>query len=126
MDVETQDLAAVIEVVGGEAALCGFSSGAVLALEAARAGLPVTRLALYEPPCVVTDDRDPVSVDYPERVSELVDNGELVAALALVMIQPVGMPAEVVEQMTTDPGFRAGAAGARSLRRSADGNSFDR
>lgn len=115
VNAEVQDLAAIIEDVGGEAALCGFSSGAILALEAARAGLPVTRLALYEPPCVVTDDREPVPADYPERVSKFVDEGEHIAALALFMIQPVGMPAAVVEQMSADPDFQAGAASARSL-----------
>jgi hypothetical protein len=31
----------------------GHSSGCVLALEAARAGLPITQLALYEPPFVI-------------------------------------------------------------------------
>lgn len=115
VDLEVQDLAAIIESVGGKAALCGFSSGAVLALEAARAGLPVTQLALYEPPCVVADDRPPVAADYPQHVAQLVDDGELTVALALFMTQPVGMASEVVEQMVSDPGFQAGAAGARSL-----------
>ncbi|MFI6734694.1 alpha/beta fold hydrolase [Nonomuraea sp. NPDC050451] len=43
---EIEDLGAVIEEAGGSAAVFGNSSGAVLALRAAAAGLPITRLAL--------------------------------------------------------------------------------
>ncbi|MER6348587.1 alpha/beta fold hydrolase [Streptomyces sp. NPDC001595] len=47
---EVEDLAALIEAVGGEAALYGVSSGGALALEAAASGLPVRQAAVYEPP----------------------------------------------------------------------------
>lgn len=47
---EVEDIAALLEVTGGGAALFGNCSGGVLALWAAAAGLPVTRLALWEPP----------------------------------------------------------------------------
>ncbi|MFM9704600.1 alpha/beta fold hydrolase [Streptomyces galilaeus] len=47
---EVEDLAALIEEAGGEAALYGVSSGGALALEAAAAGLPVSRVAVYETP----------------------------------------------------------------------------
>jgi pimeloyl-ACP methyl ester carboxylesterase len=54
---EVEDLAALIDAVGGSAYLCGFSSGAVLALDAAAHGLPISGLALYEPPFIVDDSR---------------------------------------------------------------------
>ncbi|WP_228551870.1 alpha/beta fold hydrolase [Mumia zhuanghuii] len=47
---EVEDLAAVLAEAGPSACLFGMSSGAALALEAVAAGLPVRRLALYEPP----------------------------------------------------------------------------
>jgi pimeloyl-ACP methyl ester carboxylesterase len=47
---EIEDLDTLIAAEGGEAAVFGFSSGAILALEAAVAGSQITRLALYEPP----------------------------------------------------------------------------
>ncbi|HET9559899.1 MAG TPA: alpha/beta fold hydrolase, partial [Actinomycetota bacterium] len=47
---EVEDIAAVIAEAGGAANLYGTSSGAGLAMHAAAAGLPVTRLALWEPP----------------------------------------------------------------------------
>jgi pimeloyl-ACP methyl ester carboxylesterase len=46
---EIEDMAAVIAEAGGEAVVFGGSSGAILALEAAMAGVPITKLALMEP-----------------------------------------------------------------------------
>ncbi|MDF3302445.1 alpha/beta fold hydrolase [Streptomyces tropicalis] len=53
---EVEDLAALIEAEGGEAALYGVSSGGALALRAAAAGLPVRQVAVYEPPYAVGED----------------------------------------------------------------------
>src|SRR2546421_2379669 len=50
---EFEDLAAVIVAAGGSAIVFGSSSGAILALRAAATGLPITRLALWEPPFMV-------------------------------------------------------------------------
>ena len=47
---EVEDLGALLDHTGGSAHLYGFSSGALLAMHAAAAGLPVGRLALLEPP----------------------------------------------------------------------------
>jgi pimeloyl-ACP methyl ester carboxylesterase len=49
---EVEDIEAVIQTPGGEASLWGSSSGGVLALVAAASGLPITKLALCEPPYV--------------------------------------------------------------------------
>jgi len=49
---EIEDIAALIDVVGGPAALCGFSAGGALAMQAAVELGPtqVTKLAIYEGP----------------------------------------------------------------------------
>ncbi|MEU0100287.1 alpha/beta fold hydrolase [Streptomyces sp. NPDC006267] len=47
---EAEDLAAVVGAAGAGVSVFGMSSGGALALEAAAAGLPVERLAVYEPP----------------------------------------------------------------------------
>lgn len=52
---EVADIAALIDVAGGSASLFGVSSGAVLVLRSAAAGLPVERVAVYEPPFAVTE-----------------------------------------------------------------------
>ncbi|MEV0608354.1 alpha/beta fold hydrolase [Polymorphospora rubra] len=47
---EVEDVAALVDRVGGRAALYGSSSGAVIALWAAQAGVGAARLALWEAP----------------------------------------------------------------------------
>ncbi|MEV8562587.1 alpha/beta hydrolase [Streptomyces sp. NPDC051917] len=47
---EVEDLAALIDAVGGEAALFGVSSGGALVLRAVASGLPAGRAAVYEVP----------------------------------------------------------------------------
>ncbi|SNS96691.1 Lysophospholipase, alpha-beta hydrolase superfamily [Asanoa hainanensis] len=47
---EIDDLAAVIAAAGGRAHVYAFSSGGLIALHAAAAGVPIDRMALLEPP----------------------------------------------------------------------------
>jgi pimeloyl-ACP methyl ester carboxylesterase len=100
---EVDDIAALIEHAGEAAALLGFSSGAVLALEAALAGLPVTGLALYEPPFIVSDDRPPIGPDYRERIQEAVAQGRPGDAVAQFLTEAAGVPAEYVAPMRAEP-----------------------
>ena len=50
VDREIEDLGALVAAAGGSASVFGYSSGAILALKAAAAGLAITKLVLYEPP----------------------------------------------------------------------------
>ncbi|MGI5129577.1 alpha/beta fold hydrolase [Pseudonocardia sp. CA-107938] len=98
---EVEDVAAVIAAVGGEADLFGHSSGAVLAIECVLAGLPVRRLAVYEPPFVVTDDR-PRAIDLFGRLSALVALQRRDEAVALFLTEAALVPAEFVDGMRAD------------------------
>ena len=49
-DREVEDLKAVIDAAGGSAYAYGHSSGAILVLEAAAAGAPISKLAAYNRP----------------------------------------------------------------------------
>ena len=100
---EIEDLAALIDEAGGPAFVCGFSSGAVLALDAAAAGLPITRLALFEPPFVVDDSRPPGPADYVERLDAAVAAGRPGDAVELFMTGAVGMPAGAVAGLRQSP-----------------------
>ncbi|MEU7895527.1 alpha/beta hydrolase [Nonomuraea sp. NPDC049152] len=100
---EIADLDALIAEAGGAAALCGVSSGAVLALEAARAGSPISQLALYEPPFVVTGDRAPVPDDYRQRLQAAVAEGRRGDAAAMFLTYAVGIPSEYVDGMRQGP-----------------------
>lgn len=53
---EVEDLTALLDAAGGSAHVFGASSGGGLALEAAAAGLPISRLAVYDVPYSVGDD----------------------------------------------------------------------
>jgi pimeloyl-ACP methyl ester carboxylesterase len=101
---EVEDLAALIEEAGGSARLCGFSSGAVLALEAANRGLGVQKLALYEPPFIVDHSRAPLPSDYAARLDRLLAADRRGDALRLFMGQ-VGMPKVLVALMRFMPAW---------------------
>ncbi|SIT89450.1 alpha/beta fold hydrolase [Microbacterium sp. RU33B] len=100
---EAEDLAAVIEAVGGAAAVIGHSSGAVLALFAASLGVPVTRLFLSEPPFHFGED-EPAD-DLPERLQALVDDGRGGDAITTFQLEAIGLPVAMVEQIRSSPMF---------------------
>jgi pimeloyl-ACP methyl ester carboxylesterase len=101
---EIEDLAALIAAAGGAASVCGVSSGAVLALDAAAGGLPITALALYEPPFIVDDSRPPVAADYQARLVALLASDRRGDAVRLFMRQ-VGMPTPLVSLMRFMPAW---------------------
>ncbi|GHO44840.1 alpha/beta fold hydrolase [Ktedonospora formicarum] len=101
---EVEDIKALMNEAGGSSFLFGYSSGAVLALEAARL-LPsqITKLALYEPPFIVDDSRPPIPVDYVSHLTKLVSSGHRSEAVAYFMTNAVGVPAEMLTQMRQSP-----------------------
>jgi pimeloyl-ACP methyl ester carboxylesterase len=103
-DREIEDLAALIGVAGGTAALCGLSSGAALALEAAAAGLPVTGVVAYEPPYVEPDGATR-GREHPRRLAELLAAGDRGGAVKYFMRAMVGVPAPFVVMMSLMPGL---------------------
>jgi pimeloyl-ACP methyl ester carboxylesterase len=98
---EVEDLAAIVETVGS-ASLFGMSSGAFLALEAARAGVPVDALALYEPP---VDGSPALPADWDRDLIALVADGTPGEAVERFMTEAVGVPAEVVAGMKQSPAW---------------------
>lgn len=102
---EAEDLRAVIDAVGGRAAVLGHSSGAVLALFAAAQGVPTTHLFLSEPPFRF-GDHEPAA-DLPERLQKLVDEGRPEEAVTAFQREAVGLPEQVIEQIRASPVFAA-------------------
>jgi pimeloyl-ACP methyl ester carboxylesterase len=101
---EIEDLAAVIKVAGGRAHVWGLSSGAVLALEAAAAGLPIRKLAVQEPPLGVDPaDRRPPD-DLRPRVTALIDAGRRGEAVRYFMVDGMGAPSFVPGLLHLIPG----------------------
>jgi pimeloyl-ACP methyl ester carboxylesterase len=100
---ELEDLAAVIDAVGGSAAVFGHSSGGVLALEAAIRGLPIDRLAVYEPSFMVPGTRPLPPEDLFDRLRALVRADRRDDAVALFSTEAVGLPAAMVDGMRKAP-----------------------
>ena len=105
---EVEDLAAVLEVAGGRAAVFGYSSGGVLALHAATM-LPITHLFLYEAPFGLAP-----APDLADRLDALIRQGRPGDAVALFQTEGIGLPPAMVEQIHRSPMFPALEAIAQS------------
>jgi pimeloyl-ACP methyl ester carboxylesterase len=113
---EIEDLGAVIAAAGGSAFVFGHSSGAVLGLRAAAAGLAILKLAMYEPPFIVDDSHAPQPDDYVEHHDELIAAGKPGDAVAYFFTDSVGLPAEAVAHMRQDPSWAGMEAVGHTLR----------
>ncbi len=92
VDREVDDVQAMLDVAGGQAAVLGSSGGAVIALQAAIRGLAITRLALWEPANVVEGTRPPVPDSYAARLAELIASGRRSDAGEMFFADAVGLP----------------------------------
>ena len=112
---EIEDLDALLVAAGGSARVFGHSSGAVLGLEAAAAGLPITRLAAYEPPFIVGNTRARPPDDLADQVRALLDAGRRADAVRLFWTDGVGMPPEVITMLEASPTWSAAQLLAHTL-----------
>ena len=112
---EFEDLAGVLELAGGTAAVYGTSVGSIWAIEAAARNLPISRLALWEPPYVVDASRAAPPADYSTRIATLVDAGRNGDALDYFFTQAVGMPADMVASMHDAPFWEQMQGAAQGL-----------
>src|SRR6266516_1541064 len=111
---EVEDIEALIVEAGGSAFVCGFSSGAALALAAARR-LAITKLALYVPPFIVDDSRPRLPEDFATQLTRLVSSGRRGDAAELFMTKAAEVPVEVVAQMRNAPFWPGVEAVAHTL-----------
>ncbi|MET7787095.1 alpha/beta fold hydrolase [Streptomyces sp. 900116325] len=102
---EVEDLAAMIDRVGGRASVFGMSSGGALALEAQAAGLPVDLLAVYEPPFAPDAPGRRAKARYASRLHRLLSAGDRAAALEL-FLSLAGIPADMIARMRHAPLWR--------------------
>ena len=112
VDREVEDLAALIDLVGGAAAVFGYSSGGLLAVYAAAAKAPITHLALYEAPYAMGGAAE--RADLAARLDDLVRQGQAGDAVSLFQSEGIGLPAQVVADIRRSPMFPALAAIAQS------------
>jgi pimeloyl-ACP methyl ester carboxylesterase len=112
---EVEDLAALIDAVGGPSYVYGISSGAALALEAARTGAPISKLALFEAPFIVDGSRPAVPADYAQRIEGLLQADRRGQAVGLFMSQGVGLNPAIVAMMRLMPAWSGMKAVAHTL-----------
>lgn len=111
---EVEDLLAVIEAAGGRAHVFGASSGGALALEAARHGAPVDRLAVYELPFIVDGTHPANDPLLGQQVQEMVEDGRRGDAVRTFM-RTVGVPAPFIVLMRLMPTWKQLTAVAHTL-----------
>lgn len=87
---EAEDVAAVVDTIGGPVYVLAHSYGAICSLEASLLTDRITRLILYEPPLPTGISPNPP--DVADRMQALVDGGELEAALEMMFREVVRMP----------------------------------
>lgn len=104
---EVEDIAAMIEVAGGSAAVYGHSSGAALAFHAGVSGLDITKLVLHEAPFApdeLDDDWDDPR-EYARELEALLAEGKEEEATEAFM-RAVGMPEEVMSSLKGTPDWK--------------------
>ncbi|MCU1406829.1 MAG: alpha/beta hydrolase [Glaciihabitans sp.] len=113
LEREIAAIAALIEVAGGHAVLCGNSSGCSIALAATHAGLPVAGLALWEAPL---GPENGGAAEWSAEVSRRLDEGDLEGAQVYYMKD---MPPEWLEGARHSPMWPQLVAQAPSVRADA-------
>jgi len=114
IDREIEYIDALIRAADGEANVWGSSSGAVLGLRAAAAGLKMSKLALWEPPFIPDGVPRPPD-DQVEQYERMVAEDRRGDAVEYFMTKVVGMPAEFAANARTQPWWEATEAIAHTL-----------
>ncbi len=114
---EFEDLEAILDEAGGSAFVYGTSGLGVLAMYAAAWGLAsqIKKLAIWEPPYILKESGRLPPKDYKQRLISLLSQGRRGDMVELFMIEAVGMPAEFVVSMRTQPWWPAQEALAPTL-----------
>jgi Alpha/beta hydrolase family len=103
LEREFEDLQAMIAVAGGSVSVWGMSSGGILALEAARAGVPIEKIAAYEPPFIVDPSDGLPPDDFVPHLAALADRGRTSEAVRYFMTRVMGMPSLIPSLMSLWP-----------------------
>jgi hypothetical protein len=116
IDREIEDIDAVVTAAGGSAYLYGSSSGAALALMAARelGSGRIAKLAMWEPPYILDPGARPPAGQV-EQYNTMLAEGRRGDAAQYFMEKVVGMPAEFVAGARSQPWWAATEALAHTL-----------
>jgi pimeloyl-ACP methyl ester carboxylesterase len=100
---EIEHIDALVTAAGGSASVFGYSSGAILALMAAAHGLPITKLALYDPPFLVDAESTCRFKEMVGTLAALIASDRRGEAVELYQTEAVGLPVDLVTQLRHAP-----------------------
>lgn len=113
---EFEDIAAVVDSIGGHVNLLGHSYGALCSLEAALLSQNIRKMVLYEPYIPMTG----VQI-YPEgiieRLQALIDAGDREGVLVTFIREVVGIPSRELALLQSQPAWSARVAAAHTIPR---------
>jgi pimeloyl-ACP methyl ester carboxylesterase len=111
---EIEDLEAVIEEAGGQAVVFAGSCGANLALEAALAGAPITKLALHEPYYRVEGYPRPPA-DFMDHLRALLADDRRGEAVEYFLSELMGLSPQVIAEWRKTPLWATNEENAHTL-----------
>lgn len=111
IDVELADMEAVVRAAGEGCYLFTNCTGGMLAVHAAARGLPVSKMALYEPPF----QSPPVSDDYMDRLRAFIAQDRRAEAVELFYRESVRFSEETIAYFKQHPIWNAFLALAPTL-----------
>jgi len=97
---EVEDLSVLLDAAGGSAFVFGMSSGAGIVLRAVENGMPVRKIALYEPPFISDKDGQPRQLEGQQaELERLVADGNRSEAVMYMMTEVFGAPRAFIQAM---------------------------
>ncbi len=127
LELEFEDVAAVVRSIDGPVDLLGHSIGALCALEASLRVENLRRLVLYEPP-IPLDGRPLADPELLGRVEDLVLAGEREKALVMFLRDIAGLGLDEIRILQAAPSWPGRVAAAHTLpreERATDGYRFE-
>lgn len=115
LEREFEDVAALVDAIGGPVDLLGHSFGAVCSLWAARRSPNVRRLVLYEPPPTGIPGTFPPAV--ASRMQALLDAGDRDGVVTTFMQEIARIPPDELETLRSLPAWQGRVAAAHTILR---------
>lgn len=105
VDREFEDLQAIMNEIGKPPFIYGISSGAALALEAAKAGLNFKKLVVFEAPYITDSSRSPFPENYLTIIQKSIEEKRYADTVKYFMKTGIGLPGFAVWLMQLMPAW---------------------
>jgi pimeloyl-ACP methyl ester carboxylesterase len=116
IELEYEDVAAVVDSIPGPVDLLGHSYGAICSLEASLKTSKLRKLLLYEPP-IPTDVKKKSPPDAVDRMNSYLHVGEREKALIIFLREIVGIPQDEMDMLRSFPSWSSRLASAHTIAR---------